>query len=284
MGLGAFVAGLGALVASELHWSPPQPINSCPYKKNPVALVEDSRSSSASSKSKPTASPAPTSVSKNVTSDLKTTVMENLARHEGAIPFVYLDSKEKPTLGIGMHVGEKGSNQRKKAEERLKKLGKSKEEIEEIFAEPEDGLKGGNKLVTKSTLPAPGQGTIDKTEMAKLFEEDYEDHRKLVARRINNFDKLAPEAQGVLIEMMFQMGEGSFDKFKGMKKALESDPPDYDKAADEMRYKSVDAKTDSDWYKDTPERCEEKVDKMRSAAKESTAVPANMNVINNSPM
>ncbi len=56
MGLSAFVAGLGALVASELNSSPPQPINCCPYEKNSVALVEDSPSSSASSKSKTTAS------------------------------------------------------------------------------------------------------------------------------------------------------------------------------------------------------------------------------------
>ena len=79
-----------------------------------------------------------------------------------------------------------------------------------------------------------------------IFEEDF--IRAFTnANRLTKGLDLNPKAQGVIIEMVFQLGIGGVSKFKKMWKALEK--LDYVTAANEM--------LDSKWHSQTKTRCEE---------------------------
>ena len=88
----------------------------------------------------------------------------------------------------------------------------------------------------------------------EVFEQDFQrtldSTQSLVGNRsINN------TAKEVLIEMVYQMGEGGVSKFKKMWSALDSE--DYQTAGSEM--------LDSRWAKQTPHRCGKLSGKMKSA-------------------
>ena len=65
---------------------------------------------------------------------------------------------------------------------------------------------------------------------------------------------LPPQAQEVIVEMVFQLGANGVSRFKNMWAALKEH--DFVDAADEM--------LDSRWFTQTPERCEELSDRMAS--------------------
>ena len=74
-------------------------------------------------------------------------------------------------------------------------------------------------------------------------------------------DRLPGVAGDILIRMVFQMGLGGVQGFKQMRIALNEDPPNFAKAADEM--------LDSEWYRNrkgggTPARAKAESDRMRA--------------------
>jgi lysozyme len=72
--------------------------------------------------------------------------------------------------------------------------------------------------------------------------------------KANELD-ISDTAKEVLIEMIFQLGIGNVNKFKGMTKALKE--KDYKTAGDEM--------IASKWYAQTKERCQTLADLMRNS-------------------
>ena len=70
-----------------------------------------------------------------------------------------------------------------------------------------------------------------------------------------DLDDLAKET---IIEMVFQLGETGVSKFRNMWKALQHDPPNYERASLEM--------LDSRWASQTPGRAKEMSEHMRSLA------------------
>lgn len=93
-----------------------------------------------------------------------------------------------------------------------------------------------------------------KEMLDELFEQDFQE-------AVNNADyfikshelQICDIARQVLIEMCFQLGIGTLNKFKNMIKALQE--KDYKTAGDEM--------INSRWYKQTKERCQKLADIMR---------------------
>ena len=96
----------------------------------------------------------------------------------------------------------------------------------------------------------------DQTYLNEIFEKDFENalynSRTLISNRnINHI------AQGVICEMVFQLGIGNVSKFKKMWLALDSE--DYVEASKQM--------LDSKWHKQTKSRCESLASMMATSGK-----------------
>ena len=96
----------------------------------------------------------------------------------------------------------------------------------------------------------------DETYLNEIFEKDFENalynSRTLIGNRNINYI-----AQGIVCEMVFQLGIGNVSKFKKMWLALDSE--DYVEASKQM--------LDSRWYKQTKSRCESLASMMATSGK-----------------
>lgn len=89
-----------------------------------------------------------------------------------------------------------------------------------------------------------------KERLDKLFERDFTNAHNAAYRLHNKFigtNDMKQSTYEVLVEMVFQLGEGSVSRFKNMWKAIEEE--DFEEASKQM--------LDSRWHKQTPKRCEE---------------------------
>jgi lysozyme len=87
---------------------------------------------------------------------------------------------------------------------------------------------------------------ISDEECDHLFERDF-DRAQRNAGRFSFFSDLSKERQGVIIEMIFQLGFTGTSKFRQFIAAIKKD--DWGEASEQMM--------DSRWHDQTPERCEE---------------------------
>src|SRR6056297_1778836 len=71
---------------------------------------------------------------------------------------------------------------------------------------------------------------LNYDQVMKLYDQDYEKHKEQ-AEKLPTFNQLNKVSQGALIDMVFNMGLGGVQKFRGMFGALKEN--DYDKAAEE---------------------------------------------------
>jgi len=95
-----------------------------------------------------------------------------------------------------------------------------------------------------------------KEELEEVFQKD-------LKRAINEADdliktKIADKAREVIIEMVYQLGKTGVSRFKNMWSALQESPPNYFEAHVQM--------LDSRWYKQTPNRCGELSETMKSCS------------------
>jgi lysozyme len=93
----------------------------------------------------------------------------------------------------------------------------------------------------------------DKDILEDLFEKDFAIAVKGAEELLKGYD-IALIAKEVIIEMVFQLGKTGVSKFKNMFAALKEH--DYSRAAAEM--------LNSAWYRQTPSRCEDLSNLMRS--------------------
>ena len=98
----------------------------------------------------------------------------------------------------------------------------------------------GHKIIPGEDIPT------DRDGWETLFESDFQNAVDGASRILDGYD-IADTAREVIIEMVFQMGEGGVSKFKGMLSALKQG--NYTDASDEM--------IDSLWYRQTPNRASE---------------------------
>ena len=88
-----------------------------------------------------------------------------------------------------------------------------------------------------------------------LFEQDFQNALDQAQQLLDGYN-LPDKAIGVVVEMIFQLGIGGVSKFKMMLTALMAQ--DYDNAANQMLR--------SEWHEQSPKRCEELSNIMRSCS------------------
>jgi lysozyme len=140
-----------------------------------------------------------------------------------------------------------------------------------MFEEVKERIKKHEGFVNKIYLDSLGKATIGYGHLITPndnFEEGVEYSKELLDEVFNtdflrakrDADELLQEisiveqAHGIIIEMVFQLGKTGVSKFKKMFTALSIQ--DYNEAANQM--------LDSQWRKQTPKRCEELAEQMRS--------------------
>ena len=109
-------------------------------------------------------------------------------------------------------------------------------------------------------LSINGQKLLENTQYSKqflndLFEKDFDNACNQAMSLVGDFN-ICEDAIGVVIEMVFQLGIGGVSKFKNMLEALRQS--DYAHAAVEI--------LGSNWHKQTPSRCEELAEILRTCA------------------
>ena len=95
---------------------------------------------------------------------------------------------------------------------------------------------------------------ISESRVIAVFEEDIQNVISDCEKLYPDFDDLPEEVQLIIANMMFNMGYTRLNKFKGMKRGV--DTRDWNTAANEM--------VDSRWYKQVTERADRLVTRMRS--------------------
>ena len=140
-----------------------------------------------------------------------------------------------------------------------------------MFEEVKERIKKHEGFVNKIYLDSLGKATIGYGHLITPndnFEEGVEYSKELLNEVFNrdfliakrDADELLQDisivenAHGIIIEMVFQLGKTGVSKFKKMFTALSVE--DYNEAANQM--------LDSQWRKQTPKRCEELAEQMRS--------------------
>jgi lysozyme len=108
----------------------------------------------------------------------------------------------------------------------------------------------GHFIVEDGFLPGI---QYSKLELEKVFEKDFAIAVQGANKLVSEYD-LDNDAFGVVIEMCFQLGLPRVSKFKFFLAALKIQ--DYEKAAEEMLL--------SKWHEQTPVRCQELTNIMRS--------------------
>ena len=118
----------------------------------------------------------------------------------------------------------------------------------------------GKMTIGWGHLITPQDKLMENTQYSKeflnnLFEKDFDIACDQAMSLIGSYN-ICEDAIGVVIEMVFQLGVGNVNKFKNMLEALKES--DYAHAAVHMLA--------SNWHKQTPERCEELAEILRTCA------------------
>jgi len=118
----------------------------------------------------------------------------------------------------------------------------------------------GKMTIGWGHLITPQDKLMENTQYSKeflnnLFEKDFDIACDQAMSLIGSYN-ICEDAIGVVIEMVFQLGVGNVNKFKNMLEALKES--DYAHAAVHM--------LSSNWHKQTPERCEELAEILRTCA------------------
>ena len=91
-----------------------------------------------------------------------------------------------------------------------------------------------------------------------ILEHDLKSAVKSAEELCSDCPDLRDQAKEIIVEMVFQLGKTGVSKFRNMWKALQHDPPNYERASLEM--------LDSRWASQTPGRAKEMSDHMRDLA------------------
>ena len=140
-------------------------------------------------------------------------LLKSVKQHEGYKDHVYLDTRNKRTVGVGHLCVE--------------------DHWKEGVAYPEEML-------------------------MKVLKDDLKNAIQGAERLCSDCPDLKDQAKEIIVEMVFQLGKTGVSKFRNMWKALEHDPPNYERASLEM--------LDSRWASQTPGRAKEMSDHMRDLA------------------
>ena len=93
-------------------------------------------------------------------------------------------------------------------------------------------------------------------ELEEVFNQDFNKAVEGANELTSQLNLVLATVKGVIIEMVFQLGKTGVSKFKKFFEALNNQ--NYNEAANQM--------IDSNWHKQTPKRCEELANIIRSCA------------------
>jgi len=110
----------------------------------------------------------------------------------------------------------------------------------------------GHRIMDGEAIPS------DKAGWEAIFNEDYKTAKMGATELVGNSENLRPQAFGLIIEMVYQMGTYGVSKFKKFLNALNQEQPDYVEASKEM--------LDSKWAKQTPNRANKMSERMAEIA------------------
>ena len=145
---------------------------------------------------------------KSITSPVPTadqilkSIIPRIKQHEGVKPKKYLDTKGIPTVGIGFNLN------RSDADAKLKSV-------------------GANPIKVKQ-----GKQSLTVPQMETLLVADLKDAMKSAGTLLPGFTSYPPQVQGVLIEMVFNMGKKKVLEFNDFIANLRS--KNYEEASAEM--------------------------------------------------
>lgn len=154
------------------------------------------------------------------------TLSAQIKRHEGFESRVYNDSVGIPTIGYGTNLTTS------RARENIESLGLNYEAILE------------------------GRQNLSEEQASKIMYEDMEDSIATSIEIFPNYSEMPNNVRLVLPDMIYNLGETRFRKFKKTIEAIRAG--DYETAADEM--------VDSKWYHQTGNRSRFLVQLMRTAS------------------
>ena len=141
-------------------------------------------------------------------------VYEEISSDEGKILHKYLCSESHPTIGIGHKV--------------LNTDAEADLPVHEVHEEVSE------------------EECISEGRCYELFQQDVQIAIDGCRQIYDNWEELPQEAQHVLTNMCFQLGQGGLSKFKNFRAAIEDN--DFQRASVEM--------LDSRWNRQTPERAQ----------------------------
>lgn len=127
---------------------------------------------------------------------------KQIAQHEGVKQYVYLDTEEKPTIGIGFNLSQP-HNQRL---------------IRQMGYNPQDLIDGKVRLI--------------EPEIKRLYNESVTQAFNDARKWLPNFDEQPADVRKALIDMSFNLGFTKLNKFQKTRAALMK--KDYKTAAAEM--------------------------------------------------
>lgn len=129
-------------------------------------------------------------------------IAPRVKKHEGYEELPYMDSVGKLTVGYGFNLT------RSDAKDRLKEVGADY-----------------HKVVSKKQK-------LNSKQMEKLLLKDLNSSKENAQKIISNFNTLPKDVQGVIVEMIFNLGIGKFRQFKNFIKLIKE--RNFKKASVEM--------------------------------------------------
>ncbi len=140
------------------------------------------------------------------------------------------------------------------------------EEITKAHVKSEEGYREDTYKCTEGHLTGGYghkmlDGEVPPTDRAgweAIFDKDFNTAKMGATELVGSSQNLRPQAFGIVIEMVYQMGTFGVSKFKNFLSALNKEEPDYELASKEM--------LDSRWAKQTPNRAERMSDRMAEIA------------------
>jgi lysozyme len=129
-------------------------------------------------------------------------IKDRVIKHEGSKPFKYLDSRQIPTVGVGFNLN------REDATAQLKKVGANPEKV-----------KAGKSPLTQEQITA-------------LLFTDLKQAKVNAQELVPNMQNLPTQVQGVLTEMVFNLGKRGLSEFTNFLTHIKQ--KNFDAASEEM--------------------------------------------------
>lgn len=193
-------------------------------------------------------------------------MIKTIIRFEDDIPYMYLDTKGKVTVGPGFHLQNKGDAARRPfrhmaAEDKFDRPATAAEVTDayDRVSKKPAGNYGANKYnpFNDDTLSRIGiDPDYSRTEMRRFLEREEE----MLRSKIRDFDSLPKPARRVLLDMQYNIGDRKFrPEYKDDNGAIKPAWPklfdalnkrDYRRAAEELRSNDVNDPRNK-WRRDT---------------------------------